>query len=419
MLRIFVSHSTARDPAVARLCGALVTALRAEKHQVLFDRDTLRPGTSWRSTLNVWMSGCDVAIVVLSRDALTSPYVAYEASILGFRKARNPSFGLLPVLVEPVTLKAVEGSALDPTTIDEIHPLFTAQNNAAGLIDQVLAQLSELEPNNTPLDRAAQSLRELLQRAQISDERMRERLEELDVDVPPWVPGEDLRGRLALSMLAAGLEGNARFIRQIQPLPGGDGQELIDLLGCSWVDYRAIRGIPEAAQQGRVIATNASHDVTAKMYVKRSSIEESLKPSGSWRFAAVDANVAPPDDPAGEGESPELDELVAQVRDALRQPFGTRDQAKLDDYLKVLRKEEEPVFVALPADRVTAELLAGLGRIFAGVSFFLLTGTHGLPQPLLPNAEWLEPELDPEAEAAFADLYRRKSRVLQIPNIGA
>jgi hypothetical protein len=124
MARIFISHSSFDPPSSARdgiastpeadaaeehaalaldVRDKLATALRAAKHAVLLDKQGLGLGDRWRSVLNLWIGGCDAAVVILSQKALGSTYVAYEASILSHRhSAPGSSFQLIPVFIPPV-----------------------------------------------------------------------------------------------------------------------------------------------------------------------------------------------------------------------------------------------------------------------------------------------------------------------------
>src|SRR3954453_20164733 len=83
--RVFISHSAGIGGS-GDFLEALSGALRKKRCPVVVDRDDLDLGTTWRSTINTWIGGCDVAIVLLSPAALESAFVAYEASILTYRR---------------------------------------------------------------------------------------------------------------------------------------------------------------------------------------------------------------------------------------------------------------------------------------------------------------------------------------------
>lgn len=97
-LHIFISHSAKTDAAKTLLHG-LSKLLNKHGHRVLLDQDGLSPGKNWYNILNWWMNNCDTALVLLSKDALKSKFVAYEVSILTYRLRTNPKFRLFPILV--------------------------------------------------------------------------------------------------------------------------------------------------------------------------------------------------------------------------------------------------------------------------------------------------------------------------------
>ncbi len=89
MARLFISYSS-RDAAVA---GQLAAGLRALKHQISIDVDSLIPGVEWRRELMDKLLTSDGVVVVLSPNALTSPFVLTE---IGAARASSRLF-LIPV----------------------------------------------------------------------------------------------------------------------------------------------------------------------------------------------------------------------------------------------------------------------------------------------------------------------------------
>lgn len=414
MLRIFISHS-AKDPAVRQLRDELTGALRAAGHQVLLDRDGLELGEDWRSTLNVWMGGCDAAIVLLSEEALVSRFVAYEAAILTYREELDPTFHLLPVVVRPVTSAAIKDGALGSTLITRQQAVVAEQGQNALAIEALVARLNGLPSDENPLDRIALLLAEVLERARISDARVTDQLRALGVDMPPWVPADNVRAQLVVAMLAAGLQRNVAFIRSIRKQLDRDLPDLIDLLACSWVDYRAIREIPAAASSQRIIAANASDPLTARMYVIRSAIDNLyLPPSDSWIIGEIDAISPPPDHapgPAAPGLSHAAVELERQMLRALEAPFGAVGPDEVREELE-RRADREPVFVALPAGRVNASVLLELRDAYPEIAFFVLAGSDPPARILADHAVFLRPELESGAEPRFCGIYAREKSYL-------
>lgn len=417
-LRIFVSHS-AKSKSARGFLDRVVASLRAAGHMVLVDKDGIELGADWRSTINAWIGGCDVAVVLLSQDALTSTYVLYENSIMAYRKENDPSFVLLPVIRNPVDFKQLEKSQLGTTMIQRWQFAKPEEPNNK-VIARLCKRLETAKPVATPLDRAAGKVRALLDRAALSDADMTRQLGELaerGAELRPWIPGEDLATKLAVTMLAAGLAASVDFIRDIREyLTTDEVRNLIDLLACSWVDYRSIKCVPEAALDDRVLGLNADDPVTARMYVIRAAIEHrNLSPRNSWPFAHVHALPTPVDNPADmdlPADAWRARELRQQIVSSLAQRLEGAQPEDIPEWLKTMRREREPVFVALPASGLTSDVLRELRRSLEGVSLFLLTGSESLSPDLALDATVIDPRLELGAEARFLHLYKDKREYL-------
>jgi len=112
-LKLFLSHSSRLDDvkhkytdndANWRLLRETCDCLKArygDQIRILVDKDGLIPGDDWNRELNLWLAECQAAIVLVSRRALErSDWVAKEAAILGWRRALDPGFVLIPVTIE-------------------------------------------------------------------------------------------------------------------------------------------------------------------------------------------------------------------------------------------------------------------------------------------------------------------------------
>jgi len=89
MARLFVSYSS-RDAAVAT---RLARELRSRGHQIAIDVDSLVPGVEWRRELLDKLLLSDGVVVVLTENALSSPFVLTE---IGAARASSRHF-LIPV----------------------------------------------------------------------------------------------------------------------------------------------------------------------------------------------------------------------------------------------------------------------------------------------------------------------------------
>ncbi|PYQ56207.1 MAG: hypothetical protein DMF53_26200, partial [Acidobacteria bacterium] len=165
ILRVFISYSR-QDPRSAEIRNALAAALLAEPKRfgLLADAFTLEPGDAWRSRINLWVGGCDAAVVLLSREALKSPYVAYENSVLAYRSAIAPaSLLILPVLLDDVGFKALKESFLYPAQLEEKQAV-SGDLTTEEIVSKVMDRLSRAQrcDTPTPIERRALRLADLL-----------------------------------------------------------------------------------------------------------------------------------------------------------------------------------------------------------------------------------------------------------------
>lgn len=89
MARLFISYSSTDG----KLAKELARRLRARKHQISIDTDSLVPGVEWRRELLDKLLLSDGVIVLLSEAALSSPFVLTE---IGAARA-SPRHFLIPV----------------------------------------------------------------------------------------------------------------------------------------------------------------------------------------------------------------------------------------------------------------------------------------------------------------------------------
>lgn len=94
--RVFISHS-AEETEASKLCEAFAKSLRPGGFDVLWDAN-IPTSEAWRAAIDEWIWNCDAAVLVLSKDAVVSKYVTYEATLLRQRWLHmKPRFALVPV----------------------------------------------------------------------------------------------------------------------------------------------------------------------------------------------------------------------------------------------------------------------------------------------------------------------------------
>ncbi len=180
-LRLFVSHSSRLDDVEhkygyddANWCLLRETCDCLKAHygpaiRILVDRDGLIPGDDWNHELNLWLAECQAAIILVSRRAMEkSDWVAKEATILGWRKALDPKFELIPVTIDgescPADLAKGYWGSLDMNRIQCVH----VERQAQAIVHGVARRLGDPEDLAsrcallTPLDHLRDSITKLL-----------------------------------------------------------------------------------------------------------------------------------------------------------------------------------------------------------------------------------------------------------------
>src|SRR4051794_31140378 len=146
-VRVFISHS-ARDGDANAIRQAIRARLESVKvddqarYSILMDDVTLDPGDAWRSRINLWLGSCDAAIVVISREALKSDYVAFELNVLGYRRWAEErdgrKFRIIPVF-SGVTIAEVNASRLAPSQAGEWMGIIEGDERT--IADKIVDQL--------------------------------------------------------------------------------------------------------------------------------------------------------------------------------------------------------------------------------------------------------------------------------------
>ncbi|HST63138.1 MAG TPA: toll/interleukin-1 receptor domain-containing protein [Longimicrobium sp.] len=417
--RIFISHSTKdattpAEQAAREVQEALVKALeKTGDFGILIDRLTLQPGDAWRARINLWVGGCDAAVVLLSQAALDSPYVAYESSILSYRDTFEPDFVLVPVFVPPVDLRAVSASALG--SVQQVDERQYVSGGVAEIVDQVLERLRATVHAESPVERRARMLAELLE--DVPAARIQEAARLLDMDhLDAWIPGdpEKLRLRLAVQLMSVGMQAAGKALLVLRDHLSRDldtrtrmTEELLRLIASSWVDHRSAARIPSLFRDGKPAALrlNAERPLTAHMYAICA-----LADNSSWYFASCNGVFA--ENPAATLER----EVRGTLVKALDIVADNEEEEAAELLLDLDALEDQPILVTLDSRGITSDVLAGLRAAFPHVVYFLLAGADGVS--LSPDeVEVLIPGLqrgDEEAFIAAQDRFYRRIRVRHV-----
>ncbi|MFI6977958.1 toll/interleukin-1 receptor domain-containing protein [Embleya sp. NPDC050154] len=135
--RIFVSHSTRAKPGqVCCRClearDALVERLSAEGFEAVYDKDFLRSGDGWQQEIALELHGSQATVLLLSRHALESANVGYEAGIADGRRRVDARYRFIALKLPDVRRVDLAASALKAIHLGEVDMCDWADDEIAG-----------------------------------------------------------------------------------------------------------------------------------------------------------------------------------------------------------------------------------------------------------------------------------------------
>ncbi|MYS84173.1 toll/interleukin-1 receptor domain-containing protein [Embleya scabrispora] len=149
--RIFISHSTRAKPGqVCCRCldarDALVQQLEAEGFEAVYDKDFLRSGDAWQQEIAIELHGSQATVLLLSRHALDSANVGYEASIADGRRRADARYRFLALKLPDVQRAELAESALKAIHIGEVDMCDWADDEIVGnrLPDKLRTDLAQI-----------------------------------------------------------------------------------------------------------------------------------------------------------------------------------------------------------------------------------------------------------------------------------
>lgn len=399
--RIFISHSAAdraEGDSAAVEAHAVRVAIREalaadERFRVLIDEIELKAGDLWRARINLWLGLCDAGILIISPAALKSHYVAYEANILGYRKALDSAnFRIIPVLVG-VTMDDVKDCPFNPAQVSEW------QTAASGTKEEIVAGVLEglhgvAAASSRRENRMAEELEPMLP---AGNTQLKSAGAVLDIDELPWA-NDDERVRLALRLLGSGMSDLcARAVRYFSEDRRFDPRNL-DVIGnmiaAAWVDMKA-KTIPVEAKSAdpRPIVLNGADIRTACAYLTAARHLD-FPP---LKYALFEAPLVTPE----KGDIPKHEQtMIDKVRAELEGKYGA---GRVPTSLARAKRMEEGVFVIIHEPSLTPNLLPRLRTEFPHVTLFVLGGAKA--DSIAGDLIRITPRLDVEDEKTFLERY--------------
>ena len=385
-LRVFVSHSSQEDQAVLDAIAAAIRAMPGVT--LLMDTEELKPGDAWRARINLWLGACDAAVLVLSEQALTKPWVLYEAAILSYRN-RGGDFLIIPVLLNDPEGKLLKDRQLDAPHISEVQAI--RKTDPAAIAAGIVAKLTGYQATQKrPIDAAVSRILTIL------DKLPSHLLENASCKLRlalPWEPGEKplipFAERLLGAPIAEAIDAVVELEDFFRKLDVQSVNVLVDLIAASWVDPKAVAELPEIARAAsrRAVALNAALAETARMY-QVAALPERV------RFVSLVDVFAEPYEALA-------DEIVKKVETELRREL--KIPANVDVQTQLARADRYVFVAAVPTLGFTDAVIEHLQAKLPSVTFFFLTADHGLPAGALKRnlVKIIIPQLHEKEEAMF------------------
>jgi TIR domain len=404
--RLFISHTSKSDAAIERL-DDLRTALEAREFDVIVDREQLGPGDEWRREIYTWLGLCDMAVVMIAPRALdpANPWVSREATILMWRRALDPDFRVVPVLVDGVTLADLECGPFRDLLLPEIQGEVVAAGADPAWISALADKLAERagKCREAPVDALAQPI--ALQLKNLPDSLLREAASLAAVDLGPWQPQENLPLRLAVQMLDLGLEGSSAALDHLAAagMATDSLERVLDLVAPSWVDLCAAHCLAATAArqvEKPALWLNAKSDWAARMFIRRAS---GRPPRTDWPSVPLAAVV---DDDGAEGLAAQLRKALSEKLRLVPDALAGDDDEQLDDLLESHQRDGRPIFVVARHSAGLAMNLDRLKALFPALTFLVLGGQEEAGEDLPAGFVPIVPPLIPGEEAAARRHFR-------------
>lgn len=401
--RLFISHTSKTASADTRL-ERLRAALAAQDFDVIVDRHQLRAGDEWRREIYTWLGLCEVAVVLIAPRALdpANPWVSREATILMWRRALDPSFIVVPVLVDGVELADLEDGPFRDLLLNELQGEIVTADHTDEWIVRLAGQLAEKARACTPAPLAALARPVAQQLSGVPGDVLREAADMIAVELGPWKPQADMALELAVQLLHLGLEGSFAALDHlaVNGMDAGRLEHLIELIAPSWVDLCAAQCLAEVAgrqQEYAALWLNAESLWAARMFILRASARP---PGTEWDHVPIAVQV----DEGG------LESLVHQLREALIlklkievDVFAQDTQARLARQLQLRMKARKPVFAVVQHSAGLMQYLDALKAHFPSLCFLVLGGAGLSEDDLEPGMRIIVPRLGPNEEANARD----------------
>ncbi|MEV4516705.1 toll/interleukin-1 receptor domain-containing protein [Dactylosporangium sp. NPDC049525] len=265
---VFISHSSRDDAYATELRTRLVAALDERGLDAWLDERRLGAGDRWRAEIYRHLVNCVGAVLLLTPEALESPWVRKEATILCFRGSLSSRLRLVPVLLG--TVREHEVQQAFPALYLEEYQFESAHGRD---VEEVVAAVADRFGRDDP------AVPEEMARWTV---RVKGMLRAADDDVVRLaasllLPGEDTdlddgRETLAHALLHGSTEGAYAALATLRG-QGVDLRQLVEDVVPGYVRAEVAGPVWAAmhADPRQAVVVNASMPETATVLVRRAS----------------------------------------------------------------------------------------------------------------------------------------------------
>jgi hypothetical protein len=293
----------------------------------------LKPGQEWASVLYQRLARCDAAVVLLSPQALASPWVRREVNILLWRRALGAPLHIVPALLE-----GLGSTALQDAGFTELKPIQFARSKSTGLIvDEILGEfvnLPEVGEDRSPMCLWLSAIEECLNYVR-QDKALEAAAQILSIDDASVDQVHQADGRAFLAHLflehfehddVCGLN-IWEAIRQVADfIPLEWLTRLARKVIPTWIDGAAARRLLKSPDDpGGVVLLNAYFASTGEQFIARASCCDSSR----FRVEAIDLTT---------GEAME-NEFLQKCDEAVDKLIGFRGGPPRDEWIDMFLEE--------------------------------------------------------------------------------
>lgn len=404
--RIFISHSSQDKAITEALCDKLRAAGNDGEagYDVLVDYTALEKGTDWPKQLHEWMARCHAAVILLTEDAVKSPWVLKEASILSWRKAIDGKFRLFLVKFPNVTPKLFKEHKFDPLMLDRLQRINSIDPD--GIARTVRETIDQPTPGETPFDTLVGRLSDLFER--VGKNTLKGVAERICVDPPQWRPDRDARQQyiemIACRFIRENLGGYRGVDQLVDDLSATTSpmivKQILKILSPWWVESEAAGRLASLAEleERRAAAMNGAKvpQFTAKMYVRRAH------PLSS-RYRVIST--------AGGNSGDVVAHVTSEICENIRRYDNVDDSD--EEIIAELGERSPELYVVLPPPPPPDVPMKTLLQRFPKLTFILWTGETLESETNPDDVDCLMPELDLSLEERQEKHFRAAERIIR------